>query len=383
MNKVITFLIALLILVACGGTSDEEVQAIVDKAVEDALQNQPTSTQTPEPEPTATPEPEPTATPIEIPAFTYVLPTPTPKPTATPTPVPTPTPTPKPTATPTPTPAPTPTPTPTPTPAPTPTPKPTATPTPIPEEHPEVAIAGSLSHPDIPSELKISCWVQPYSGPESPTCPILRWNNLTYWVYNFKDDRNALAVVSYDLSGNVWSIARIDGVKSITDITINKETKTLTFIDATNTKASINYTSSYEMFTGVGGTIVVPMTGILSNLPTPTPTPNSTPNTTSSPTPTADLTMSASSRSPDGTKIAFTSERDGNAEIYIMNADGTNITQLTDNDELIHGVPNWTFDGSKIIFDACPNDGSNCVANNSFITFSINPDGTNLTQLTN
>jgi Tol biopolymer transport system component len=27
--------------------------------------------------------------------------------------------------------------------------------------------------------------------------------------------------------------------------------------------------------------------------------------------------------SPDGTRIAFTSRRDGNAEIYVMNADGS------------------------------------------------------------
>ena len=32
--------------------------------------------------------------------------------------------------------------------------------------------------------------------------------------------------------------------------------------------------------------------------------------------------------SPDGTKIAFTSDRDGNFEIYVMNADGTNPTRL-------------------------------------------------------
>ncbi len=32
--------------------------------------------------------------------------------------------------------------------------------------------------------------------------------------------------------------------------------------------------------------------------------------------------------SPDGTKIAFDSRRDGNFEIYVMNADGTNPTRL-------------------------------------------------------
>ena len=37
-----------------------------------------------------------------------------------------------------------------------------------------------------------------------------------------------------------------------------------------------------------------------------------------------------SSWSPDGEKIAFTSDRDGNTEIYVMNAsDGTNTTRLT------------------------------------------------------
>jgi Tol biopolymer transport system component len=35
--------------------------------------------------------------------------------------------------------------------------------------------------------------------------------------------------------------------------------------------------------------------------------------------------------SPDGTRIAFASTRDGNWEIYVMNADGTGVTRLTDN----------------------------------------------------
>ena len=35
--------------------------------------------------------------------------------------------------------------------------------------------------------------------------------------------------------------------------------------------------------------------------------------------------------SPDGTKIAFVSDRDGNLEIYVMNADGSGQTRLTNN----------------------------------------------------
>jgi TolB protein len=35
--------------------------------------------------------------------------------------------------------------------------------------------------------------------------------------------------------------------------------------------------------------------------------------------------------SPDGSKIVFQTNRDGNKEIYIMNVDGSNQTRLTNN----------------------------------------------------
>jgi dipeptidyl aminopeptidase/acylaminoacyl peptidase len=35
--------------------------------------------------------------------------------------------------------------------------------------------------------------------------------------------------------------------------------------------------------------------------------------------------------SPDGRRIAFVSERDGNSEVYVMNADGSGQTRLTNN----------------------------------------------------
>ena len=44
--------------------------------------------------------------------------------------------------------------------------------------------------------------------------------------------------------------------------------------------------------------------------------------------------------SPDGTRIVFSSNRDGNYEIYIMNADGTNQTRLTDDPDF-DGYPDW------------------------------------------
>jgi Tol biopolymer transport system component len=53
--------------------------------------------------------------------------------------------------------------------------------------------------------------------------------------------------------------------------------------------------------------------------------------------------------SPDGKRIAFTSFRDSDAEIYLMNADGTEQTNLTksDGDDL---QPAWSPDGTRIAF---------------------------------
>ena len=48
-------------------------------------------------------------------------------------------------------------------------------------------------------------------------------------------------------------------------------------------------------------------------------------------------------------KIAFMSVRDGNAEIYTMNADGTGQTRLT-NVASDDGGPDWSPDESKIMF---------------------------------
>jgi alpha-tubulin suppressor-like RCC1 family protein/subtilisin family serine protease len=53
--------------------------------------------------------------------------------------------------------------------------------------------------------------------------------------------------------------------------------------------------------------------------------------------------------SPDGTRIVFQSTRDGGSEIYVMNADGSNQTRLTNN-SFPDTAPSWSPDGTKIIF---------------------------------
>ena len=53
--------------------------------------------------------------------------------------------------------------------------------------------------------------------------------------------------------------------------------------------------------------------------------------------------------SPDGTKLAFTSNRDGNPEIYVVNRDGTGLRRLT-NSPAIDVTPTWAPTGNQIAF---------------------------------
>ena len=78
--------------------------------------------------------------------------------------------------------------------------------------------------------------------------------------------------------------------------------------------------------------------------------------------------------SPDGSKIVFESNRTGTAEIYVMNADGKNITELTNNKASNHS-PIWSPDGSKIVFAS---DGDH-----QWDVYIMNADGAEQKRLTN
>ena len=55
--------------------------------------------------------------------------------------------------------------------------------------------------------------------------------------------------------------------------------------------------------------------------------------------------------SPNGSQIAYLSNRDGNQEVYIMNIDGTNQIRITRN-SIMEWDPAWSRDGSKVYFSS-------------------------------
>ncbi len=78
--------------------------------------------------------------------------------------------------------------------------------------------------------------------------------------------------------------------------------------------------------------------------------------------------------SPDGSRIAYVSNRDGNPEIYAMDADGRGVTRLT-TDPQADDQPSFTPDGRQIVFQSARVAGRPQI-------FIMNADGSGVQQLT-
>jgi hypothetical protein len=76
--------------------------------------------------------------------------------------------------------------------------------------------------------------------------------------------------------------------------------------------------------------------------------------------------------SPDGRRIAFTSDRDGDADIWVINVDGSGLGQLTDSPGL-DADPTWSSDG-RIAFTST-RDGNSEI-------YLMSDDGSNPTNVT-
>ncbi len=83
--------------------------------------------------------------------------------------------------------------------------------------------------------------------------------------------------------------------------------------------------------------------------------------------------------SPDGTKIVFLSSRNGgDLDIFTMNADGSNVKPLLDNNGISERTPVWSPDGTKILFSSAIVDPAN------YDLYVMNADGSGTpTRLTN
>jgi TolB protein len=80
--------------------------------------------------------------------------------------------------------------------------------------------------------------------------------------------------------------------------------------------------------------------------------------------------------SPDGSQIAFISYRTGTGQVWLMNVDGSNQHQLTFDAVEKDQVPDWSPDGSRLVYAGGVDFGP-------FDLYTIDADGGGLSQVTN
>lgn len=78
--------------------------------------------------------------------------------------------------------------------------------------------------------------------------------------------------------------------------------------------------------------------------------------------------------SPDGTQIAFTRTVKGNADVWVKNVDGTHLRRLT-HPKAFDGYPAWSADGAEIAFQSRRSGDED--------VYTIGADGLNVLPLTN
>ncbi|MEW5870834.1 MAG: DUF5050 domain-containing protein [Chloroflexota bacterium] len=126
-------------------------------------------------------------------------------------------------------------------------------------------------------------------------------------------------------------------------------------------------------------TLPLPSLPLATDVPMLAPTPSRTPRPPK-PTPTA-TTPAEPLDGRGGGLVAFYSERSGNAEIFIMNADGSAQTRLTD-DPAEDVSPALSPDGRQIVFITARHDLTGRFPHLKYELYLINTDGSGLRRLT-
>ena len=170
-----------------------------------------------------------------------------------------------------------------------------------------------------------------------------------------------------------WTAPSTDGGSAITEYNL-RHIKT-----SADESVDSNWTVVDDVWSTGGGTLQYTLTGLTggTQYDLQVRAVNAGGDGPWSATATGTPTSQASATDAQSGRIAFMSDRDGNFEIYVMNADASDATRLTNNSAR-DSVPAWSPDGERIAFDSRrdANDGTREI-------YVMNADGSGVTRLTN
>jgi hypothetical protein len=92
--------------------------------------------------------------------------------------------------------------------------------------------------PTPPAGRTVLCPEDQNSTTNGTTCPVVRWNGVTYWAFNFNE--NSISIIGYNSNQQeVKTIAEKENIKNVWAIEVNANTETILYRGAGGTTISV------------------------------------------------------------------------------------------------------------------------------------------------
>ncbi len=113
---------------------------------------------------------------------------------------------------------------------------------PIINHTPTVDTVPANSHPAPPAGWKQTCLIKAEDPPlPSPTCPVLRYNAMTYWVWADINNPVTMMIAAYDANGTLVQKWEKGGARYIWKITIDSVNHTVAFVGQANGTVTVSW----------------------------------------------------------------------------------------------------------------------------------------------
>lgn len=116
---------------------------------------------------------------------------------------------------------------------------------------PEIAVQAVAAAPTVPQGQALRCTDGPAAKVHTSTCPIVRYQGLTWWPLDHADSRNAVVFAGFDSGGKLVKSLERAGTRSVHAVQTDPVAKTITLVGKDGARVSVGWA---ELATARAGT---------------------------------------------------------------------------------------------------------------------------------
>jgi hypothetical protein len=96
------------------------------------------------------------------------------------------------------------------------------------DDVPIVERISSAASPTAPAGTVARCYTAADGLTISPTCPVISWRGVTYWIFAYQDASDKLLLVAYDDDDDILFQSERQGIRQLYEISIDENDQTVT-----------------------------------------------------------------------------------------------------------------------------------------------------------